>query len=321
MNDSSFIILNIDMSSAFITITILSVALFCFCSAAFGFVQYLEPKTETQEAQYTNNRSSNQQDTFSNEPEPSFHEVVQRMGKTVLRPGGSAATKHILETANLSPEDTVLELSAGLGRTGIEIAQKYGCKVTITDIDTSRLEKAAARINTLGLSHLITVQNCDMFKIDKTLTERKYDVAQTEASLTHHPTSRKSKFFQDISNHANKFILHEMCYKTNDVSIQEQTRKDMSKVLKIGFCPETREGWCNLLVDAGFSNIEYVSTGDLAVLDPLSLIKDEGLMGFIKIVLNVSTHPYERKRMIATRREIGKHADDLGYITIVASKK
>ena len=84
------------MSSAFI-ITILSVALFCFCSGAtaFGFVPYLEPKT--QEAQYTNNRSSNQQDTFSNEPEPNFHEVVQRMGKTVLRPGGSAATKHILE--------------------------------------------------------------------------------------------------------------------------------------------------------------------------------------------------------------------------------
>ena len=84
------------MSSAFI-ITILSVALFCFCSGAtaFGFVPYLEPKM--QEAQYTNNRSSNQQDTFSNEPEPNFHEVVQRMGKTVLRPGGSAATKHILE--------------------------------------------------------------------------------------------------------------------------------------------------------------------------------------------------------------------------------
>ena len=45
-----------------------------------------------------------------------------------------------------------------------------------------------------------------------------------------------------------------------------------------------------------------------------------GVKTNIPFLLNVLTHPYERKRMIATRKEIGKHVDDVGYITIVASK-
>jgi len=253
--------------------------------------------------------------------EPIFHEVAQKMGKTVLRPGGSEATKHIQAMADIRPGDSVLELSAGLGTAGIELAQKYGAKVLITDIDTSRLDKVTDRINTLGISNLVSVKKVDMFDIDGTLgSKAKFDVAQTEASLTHYPRSRKRQFFKGLANHADKFMLHEIFFKTNDTASQILAEKDMSKVLNIGFKPETVEIWQQLLIDAGYTNIEHVSTGDLAVLNPISLIKDEGLIGFAKIVFNVATHPYERSRMMAVRNEISKHADDLGYITIVASK-
>ena len=253
-------------------------------------------------------------------PEPNFHEVAHKMGKTVLRPGGSEATKHIQAMADIRPGDSVLELSAGLGMSGIELAQKYGAKVLITDIDTSRLDKVTDRINTLGISNLVSVKKVDMFDIDRDLgSEAKFDVVQTEASLTHYPRSRKRQFFKGIANHADKFILHEICFKTKDTASQILAEKDMSKVLNIGFKPETAEIWQQLLIDAGYTN-KHVSTGDLAVLNPISLIKDEGLIGFAKIVFNVATHPYERSRMLAVRNEISKHADDLGYITIVASK-
>ena len=273
-------------------------------------------------AAFTNNPSPihNRQKQI-NMPEPNFHEVAQKMGKTVLRPGGSEATKHIQAMADIRPGDSVLELSAGLGTAGIELAQKYGAKVLITDIDTCRLEKATDRINTLGISNLVSVKKVEMFDIDRDLgSEAKFDVAQTEASLTHYPRSRKRQFFNGIADHADKFILHEICFKTNDTTSQLSAEKDMSKVLNIGFKPETTETWQQLLIDAGYTNIEHVSTGDLAVLNLISLIKDEGLFGFAKIVFNVATHPYERSRMLAVRNEISKHSTDLGYITIVASK-
>ena len=152
-----------------------------------------------------------------NTPEPNFHEVIHKMGKTVLRPGGSEATKHIQTLADIRPGDSVLELSAGLGTAGIELAQKYGAKILITDIDTSRLEKATDRINILGISNLVSVKKVDMFDIDSTLgSEAKFDVAQTEASLTHYPRSRKEQFFKGIANHTDKFILHEICFKTTN---------------------------------------------------------------------------------------------------------
>jgi len=263
-----------------------------------------------------------QKQRISIQREPNFYEVAQKMGKTVLRPGGSEATKHVQAMADIRPGDSVLELSAGLGTTGIELAQKYGAKVLITDIDTSRLDKVTDRVNNLGISNLISVKKVDMFDNSAlgSEAEAKFDVAQTEASLTHYPRSRKRQFFKGIANHADKFILHEICFKTNDTASQLSAEKDMSKVLNIGFKPETTETWQQLLLDAGYTNIEHVSTGDLAVLNPISLIKDEGLFGFAKIVFNVATHPYERSRMIAVRNEISKHADDLGYITIVASK-
>ncbi|KAL9189167.1 hypothetical protein ACHAXT_011657 [Thalassiosira profunda] len=246
-------------------------------------------------------------------PEPNFHVAAQRIGKTVLRPGGSEATRELQEMANISAGDTVLELSAGLGRSGIELAQRYGSKVTVTDIDTSRLEKATEYANKLGVSDLLTVQKGSRSRCN-------VDVAQTEASLTHYPRSRKAAFFNGVARHADKFLLHEVYFKTGtDEVLQESAKKDLSKALNIGFVPETKEMWQKLLTDAGFSRIEHVATGDLAVLDPLSVIKDEG-WGIAKIAFNLATQPYLRSRMLVTRKEMTKHASDLGYITIVASK-
>ena len=86
-----------------------------------------------------------------------FHVVAERAGKTVLRPGGSEASEKIQALADIHPTDTVLELSAGLGRSSIDVAQKYGARVFLTDVDTSRLDKAKELVNKLGLSNLISV--------------------------------------------------------------------------------------------------------------------------------------------------------------------
>ena len=55
-----------------------------------------------------------QKQRISIQREPNFHEVAQKMGKTVLRPGGNEATKNIQTMADIRPGDSVLELSAGL---------------------------------------------------------------------------------------------------------------------------------------------------------------------------------------------------------------
>eukprot|EP01083_Nonionella_stella_P150837 481121_1 len=297
---------------------------FCYSWSELEQINFSDSSDHTKAAftfhrSYQNNSMSGVDK--EDQPGPNFHVVLQRIGKTVLRPGGSDATKKAQALANIHPGDTVLELSAGLGKSGIELARDYGAKVTLTDTDTSRLERAEELASKLGLSDQITVKKVDMFNIESSLgPDSKFDVAQIEASLTHYPRSRKAKFFQGVAKHADKFILHEVFFKTDDEELQELTKKDMSKVLNIGFVPETSDTWQKLLSDAGFT-IDHVSTGDLALLNPISLIQDEGVAGFARISFNAATQPYLRKRMLATKSAISRHSKELGYITIIATKK
>lgn len=253
--------------------------------------------------------------------EPSFHQVLEKVGKTILRPGGSRATRTLHEWARFGSGDSLLELSAGVGRTSINVAERYGCHVVATDIDEARLEKCAARAADKGLGALVQTKKMDMFKLDSCLDkETRFDFVTAEASVTFHSLGKKKRFFQEVSEHGSKFLLHEMCFKHDDEEVQKTTKNDMSRTLNIGFYPETEATWRQLLEDVGYK-IERVEIGDLALLNPSNLLEDEGLKGFARIVRNLATQPYLRSRVLAARRTIGRHWDDLGYIIICASKK
>jgi Lysine methyltransferase len=292
--------------------------------------------------------------------EPNFHKVLERAGKTRFRPGGAAATGQLLDwcaasltTAAATARDndnngcgcSVLELSGGMGHTGIEIAKKCGCHVLVTDIDEGRLELARALVLAAAkqqpaIADLVQTKKMDMFDIRHSLMDETadhassstsvFDCAITEASLTHFPLERKREFFHGLAPHANQYLLHEICFTTNDANIQKQVRLDMQHVLKLGaeglgFFPETQETWTRLLIDAGFGNIapDQVQVGPIAMLqNPMHLIRDEGIRGAAKVVRTMILDPYVRNRILATRAMLAKHSPEhLGYIIIRATKK
>jgi Methyltransferase domain len=267
--------------------------------------------------------------------EPNFHKILERAGKTRLRPGGTAATEQLLEwSAGLTANDSVLELSGGLGHTGIMFAKKFGCQVLITDIDEGRLELAQAQISAAEpniISKLVTTKQMDMFDITNSLKEMEgaasstFDCAITEASLTHFPLEKKREFFQGLAKHVNQYLLHEICFVTNDVDIQKAVRHDMQHVLKLGFFPETQQTWTSLLYNAGFTNISanQVRVGPIAMLkNPIHLIRDEGIVGAAKIAKNIIMDPYVRSRIWSTRQMLNKHSPEhLGYIILRATKE
>jgi hypothetical protein len=117
--------------------------------------------------------------------------------------------------------------------------------------------------------------------------------------------------------------LHEICFVTNDADIQKAVRFDMQRVLKLGFFPETQQTWTSLLYDAGFTNIStnQVQVGPIAMLNPINLIRDEGIIGAAKIARNIIMDPYVRSRILETRQMIDNHSPEhLGYIILRATK-
>jgi cyclopropane fatty-acyl-phospholipid synthase-like methyltransferase len=252
---------------------------------------------------------------------PNFHKILQRVGKTSLRPGGTASTQKLLEWSGLTADDSVLELSAGLGKTGILFAQAVGCQVLITDLDEGRLELAEAQVQEKKLSKIVQTKKMNMFHITQTLgSDAHFDCAMTEAALTHYPLEKKREFFQGLVKHTHQCLLHEIFFVTESPEVQKSVSREMQGVLKIGFFPETSDTWQQLLQDAGFT-VHELQVGPIALLNPATLLKDEGPMGVANILKNIMTQPYLRSRVWATRQALGKHSPNhLGYIILRTTK-
>lgn len=71
---------------------------------------------------------------------------LARIGKTTLRPGGIEATEWLIDQAAITQETKVLEVACNRGRTMIQLAKRFGCKVTGVDLDENALQNAKANI-------------------------------------------------------------------------------------------------------------------------------------------------------------------------------
>jgi len=257
-------------------------------------------------------------DAFS-APRQNFHQVLQRVGKTVFRPGGSEATDTLHGWAPLSQDSFVIEIASGLGTGGMALANKYNCHVLLTDFDDSRLQQAQAVAVQKGLQELVVTQVLDMNHIDEGLDKSKhFDVAIVEASLTHEPDAQKRKVIQDISKYADEILMHEVVLLTETNA--HQVKQQIGEALAIGFNPMTLDGWRELVSDCGFQVCE-TEHGSLRLLNPSSLLRDEGVKGVARIAWNLATHKELRDRVVETKRVIDANRDSLGYLILRAVKK
>ena len=70
------------------------------------------------------------------------HKFLAKLGKKRLRPGGKRATDWLIAEGRFSKEKRILEVACNRGTTAIELAQRFGCKITAVDMDAQALEVA-----------------------------------------------------------------------------------------------------------------------------------------------------------------------------------
>ena len=70
------------------------------------------------------------------------HKFLAKLGKKRLRPGGKRATDWLIAEGEFSKEKRILEVACNRGTTAIELAQRFGCKITAVDMDAQALEVA-----------------------------------------------------------------------------------------------------------------------------------------------------------------------------------
>ncbi|MDO5717159.1 MAG: class I SAM-dependent methyltransferase [Tissierellia bacterium] len=243
------------------------------------------------------------------------HEFLARLGKTKLRPGGMEGTGWILDQAELTPEKKVLEVGCNMGVNLIKLAQTYHCNMEGVDRFEPALDKARKAIQEHALDAKIHVQKADARKLP--FEDESFDIVINEAMLTMLATNSKvaclKEYFR-VLKPGGMLLTHDVCMDDH----KSEHLRELREILKISVHPLDEKKWTALYEEAGFSEPKR-KVGKLIFLRPKGLIRDEGLFGFLKIMLN-GLKKKNFARFKSMRKFFRKHQDGFHYI-VMAGKK
>jgi cyclopropane fatty-acyl-phospholipid synthase-like methyltransferase len=245
------------------------------------------------------------------------HVVLAAAGKTVLRPGGRAATERLFQWANFKPGESVLELASGLGDSAIALAKRYGVQVVGIEKDLGRVAIAQANARAAGLEHQVQFIQGDVFQLDA--ISASFDYVLAEAILTMQPSAGKAKILEGARDRlkiGGKFLSHELLARDH----LELLHQDLSRVIRVNAMPLLESDWVNTFTRAELT-ITQQQTGAMKLLDPIQVLQDEGVTRTIQIIWNIMTQPVLRDRILAMQRVFNQHQQDLGYITLCAVRE
>jgi SAM-dependent methyltransferase len=246
------------------------------------------------------------------------HWLLARMGKRVLRPGGLELTRQLLAALAIDSRDDVIEFAPGLGVTA---------RMTLTHRPHSytAVERDRAAAATVASYLTPPDQECVVGTAEATgLAADSASVVYGEAMLSMQPASTKSRIIAEAARllrPGGRYGIHELCLTPDDVdeSTRDAIQHDLSDEIHVGVRPLTAREWRELLEAAGLT-IVAKHTAPMHLLEPVRLVKDEGLLRALRFAWNVLTHAAARRRVLTMRRVFRKYGRHLAAITLVATK-
>ena len=246
------------------------------------------------------------------------HEFLARLGKTRLRPGGREATEWLLGHVDFTADTRVLEVACNMGTTMVALAEAHGCRITGLDMNPKALEKARANIAAHGLNDVIDVVEGNALALP--FPDATFDVVINEAMLTMLPRENKAKAIAEyfrVLKPGGVLLTHDVALRVTDDAEAAELRAGISRAINVNVDPLPHALWEKLLRDAGFA-IE-VQTGDMTLLDPAGLVRDEGFDGAMKIIRNgLRTENLDRFRKMFNF--FFDHNKEFSYIAVVSRK-
>ncbi len=243
------------------------------------------------------------------------HWVLARAGKRVLRPGGLALTRQMIDALSISQDDRVVEFAPGMGVTAQMVLSKKPAQYWGVERDPA----AATRLEALlpkGTAQIIGAQ-AEHSGLPSTCAS----VVYGEAMLSMQTPEQKKRILSEARRLlavGGRYGIHEICFRPDDISVQKrrEIEAEMSKEIHVGVQPLSRSEWRELFEQFGLKVI-WCGEADLELLEPRRILQDEGIVGCLRIAFNVARDPLLRQRILAIRKIFRKYREHLGAISIV----
>jgi hypothetical protein len=247
------------------------------------------------------------------------HWMLGRLGKKVMRPGGLGLSRWMLERLAIGPADDVVELWPGLGVT-TEIALAAGPR-SYTGIERGEAEAARARAMFSGPG-----QACHVAPVAETgLADASVSVLYGEALLTLEPASAKVRTVAEarrLLRPGGRYGIHELLLTPDGLpeAVKDDIGRELTSVLKVGARPLTVSEWRRLLDEGGFE-VREEQVGPLLLLDPRTVVSDEGVQGTATILARSLANPAVLPRLATILRSFHRHRDHLGAVALIAERR
>lgn len=249
------------------------------------------------------------------------HWLMARLGKRVLRPGGVETTRWLLEHARIGEADDVVELAPGLGVTAGEILSRAPRSYAGVERDGRAAELAVEALARAGFPGTRVLRG-DAARIP--LPDASATVVLGEAMLSMQPAAKKRAVIGEarrLLRPGGRYAIHELAVAPDDIDAAsiEQIQRDLSKTIHVGVRIGTVPEWRRCLEEAGLE-IEAVTTAPMRLLELDRLVRDEGVLGVARLVLNTVVTPGASRRLLEVRSVFRAHERHLRAVAIVARR-
>ncbi|MDO3408363.1 class I SAM-dependent methyltransferase [Saccharibacillus sp. CPCC 101409] len=244
------------------------------------------------------------------------HRFLAKLGKKRLRPGGVEATSWLLGQGEFTSESRVLEVACNMCTTSIELAQRYRCQITGVDLDSQALQKAESHIRAAGMESHIRVMRGNAMKLP--FEDESFDIVINEAMLTMLNRSAKEKAVAEywrVLKPGGRLLTHDITLVKPDMA---SAIAELRQTIHVHVEPMPVGDWESLMRGAGFVEVDH-RQGAMTLMNARGMIRDEGLLGTLRIVRN-GMKKDNRRQFRSMSRFFNTVGRDLNYIAVCSRK-
>ncbi len=247
------------------------------------------------------------------------HWVLARAGKRVLRPGGLQLTRRMLDALAINSFDRVVEFAPGLGVTARMVLDK--CPRAYCAVER---EPAAAEY----LRRKLAANNAQIVPgqaQESGLPAACASVVFGEAMLSMQTQEQKNRIIVDARRllaPGGRYAIHELCFLPDGISdhLRRDIQAAMSSEIHVGVQPLSRNEWVSLFVRNELT-VTWVGETPMHLLEPRRVLRDEGVIGGLRMGLHMLTNAVPRQRILAMRRLFRNYEKHLGAIAMVGVRQ
>jgi SAM-dependent methyltransferase len=236
------------------------------------------------------------------------------LGKRVIHPGGKLSTEELFERAGFASDQQVLDVGCGVGTTAIEVARRYGARVTAVDISPIMLERARSNVAAAGLEDKVTVESGDILALR--FPDDTFDRVIAEAVTMFVNRPRAAKELVRVCRPGGRVLATEFLWRKPPTS---EARQIFLGEVCPGMNFDTLEDWVRIYEEAGLYDVQ-ITSGPFEMMTPTGFIKDEGLANTLAIMGRALSRTCYLKKMSWLMPRMNRAVPYLGYIAVSGVK-